>query len=455
MATIYDKYFKKDPDRKREPVIVDYVRTPLGSKRGTLKRLRGDDMAIHCWETLRERNEAIDWKALSDKGLTDSIVGCNSQIGACALDIGKTVAISAGFPMAMPGTSVNRQCASGLQTVFFACQQIASGDKEVVVAGGVEAQNSYPIMADMNVPDGRGGVNVVPPNPKTLMNPYLKDAQEHWEEYTGKSAAPRGQIYSAEVMGRVWHKKSGLSYEEFRNKLDQSAVRSHTLAGKTFDKRSKEIEPIEVPKLDEDGEPILDEKGMLVPGETEITEKDESVRDVDGMMKKLKRLRGIVKRRSGYLTAGNSCPTTDGAAGMVLTSREFAEEHGLNIRGTLSSWASIGTDYILMLTGPIKSMPIALERAEMSFDDMSAIEINEAFSTVVFASCHELGLDMNDERLNKWGGAMAIGHPTGMTGTRLIGTIIHQLEDEQKDYGIASLCVGLGMGAAAVIKREV
>ena len=455
MVKIFDKYYK---DSKREPVIVDYVRTPLGSKKGTLNRLRGDDMAIHCWETLKKRTEdKIDWLALSDAGLTDSICGCNSQIGACALDIGKTVALSAGFPMSMPGVSINRQCASGMQAIVFAAQQLAGGDKEAVILGGVESQNVYPIMADMNVAGaGPGGSNMtVPPNLKMSQNSYAITAQAHWEEYTGMPAPMQGQIFSAELMGRIWKKKSGMSDEAFREALDKSAVQSHDRAGKTFDKRAGEIEPITVPTLNEKGLPDLDKKGRMIEGKTQVTSKDESVRKTDGMLKKLKRLKGIVKRKTGILTAGNSCPTTDGAAAMVMTTRQYAEEHGLKIRGTLESYATVGTDSLLMLTGPIGATPIVMERAGMTLDDMSAIEINEAFSTVVFASCYDLKIPMEDERLNKWGGAMAIGHPTGATGCRLIGTLLHQLEDEQKDYGYGTLCVGLGMGIGAIVKSDI
>ena len=450
-------FSKLSNDKSREPVIVDYARTPFGAKKGAgMKYLRADDMAIRVWKELRERNDAIDWAGLSKQGLTDSIVGCNSQVGSCALDIGKTVAVSAGFPTHMPGASINRQCASGLQTVFFAMQQIMTGDKEVVVAGGVEGQNSYPIMADMNVPNGRGGVLTVPPNPLMVRNPYLVSDQKHWEEYTGMDASPQGQIFSAEVMGRVWHKKSGLSFEDYRHELDLSAVRSHTKAQATWDQRAKEIISIDVPKWDDENKkPIVDAKGELIDGQTITVTKDESPRNPEGMEAKLGKMRGIVKRKTGYLTAGNSCPTTDGAAGMIITSRAFAEENGLRIRGSLESFATVGSDYVLMLTGPVESMPIALKRAELTMDDMATIEINEAFSTVVYASAYELGFPMDDERLNPYGGAMSLGHPTGATGTRLIGTILNQLEEKQKDVGIASLCVGLGMGAACVVRREI
>ncbi|MFW9784098.1 MAG: hypothetical protein ACFFFB_17590, partial [Candidatus Heimdallarchaeota archaeon] len=153
-------------------------------------------------------------------------------------------------------------------------------------------------------------------------------------------------------------------------------------------------------------------------------------------------------------TAGNSCPTTDGAAAQIWMTRELAEEHGFKVRATLVNFAVVGTDPVLMLTGPIKAVPEALKRANMTLDDMAFIEINEAFSPVVYASCFDLGFDWKDERLNPWGGAIALGHPTGMTGCRLIGSNIHQLEKSGKEYAISSMCVGLGMGAATIIRNE-
>ena len=172
-------------------------------------------------------------------------------------------------------------------------------------------------------------------------------------------------------------------------------------------------------------------------------------------MEKLATLRTIVGRKSkAFLTAGNSCPTSDGATAQLWMTRELAEQLGLKIRATIVNFASVGTDPVLQLTGPIKAMPEALKKANMTFDDMSFIEINEAFSSVINACCYDLGLDWNDERFNPWGGAIALGHPTGATGNRLIGTNVHQLEESGKEYAISSMCVGLGMALATIVKNE-
>jgi len=451
MVKWFEKHFT---DPKREPVLIDYVRTPLGSKKGTLRLLRGDNMLIHVIKTLYNRNkDTIDFEEVGNKGLGDVIAGCCAQIGSCALDVARNAEIAAGMPPGIPGVTVNRHCASGMQANIFAWQQIASCDKDVVLAGGIESQNTYPIMADMNVANGGpGGINItVPPNPHLGDSPYV---QESYKKYAQYEPEIRGQIYSAEILGRLYRDKSGLSPEAFRSELDQLSVASHQKAGDHFDDRALEIEPIETPITDEKGEPIVDIKGEPIPGKTQLSSKDESVRPTAGMLEKISTLPGLVKKKSGILTAANSCPTTDGAACNLWTSREYAEEHSLKIRGSLESYFTIGTDAVLMLTGPIEAIPGALKRADLTLDDMSVIEINEAFSTVVYASAFDLGFDWRDERFNRWGGAIAIGHPTGMSGCRLIGTTLTQLEQMGKDYGVASLCVGFGMGIAVVVKRE-
>ena len=235
MAKWFDKYYSNP---KREPVIIDYVRTPLGAKKGTLKYLRGDDMLVHTLRTIYNRNnDAVNFDEVGKQGLGDVIAGCNSQIGACALDVAKCASLAAGMPMSFPGVTLNRQCASGMQACVFGYEAIACGDKDVVVTGGVESQNVYPIMADMNVANGGpGGINItVAPNPQINVNPFI---QESYKKYAQYEPGMQGQIYAAEVMGRVWQDKSGLSADEFRSQLDQLSVWSHEKAGQHFDDRA-------------------------------------------------------------------------------------------------------------------------------------------------------------------------------------------------------------------------
>ena len=440
---MYDKYFK---DPKREPVLIDYVRTPIGKKRGTIVRQRGDDLVVHCYRTIIERNE-FDINLIED-----SIVSCNSQIGDCALDIGRTSALAAHLPVSVPGMSINRQCASGSQTALSAWQAIAAGIHDCVICGGVEVQNRYPIMSDSYVFDEKQGKPVmIAPNKKILSNPEV-DAK--LKEYKTSFA---GQINSAHDIGQVYMKKYGQSLEEYRHEVDSLSLLSHQKADKTWDKRGKEIEPIWCPKLDEEtGEPLLDENNNIVQDSSlsVLTERDETPRP-NTTMEKLASLRTIIGRKSrAFLTAGNSCPTSDGAAAQLWMTRALANELGLKPRASIVDCAIIGSDPVLQLTGPIVAMPKALKRAGMTFDDMSFIEINEAFSPVIHACCHDMGLDWKDPRFNPWGGAIALGHPTGATGSRLMGTNLHQLEESGKEFAISSMCVGLGMSIATIIRNE-
>ncbi|NVM18869.1 MAG: thiolase family protein [Candidatus Lokiarchaeota archaeon] len=441
-VVMYEKYFK---DPKREPVLVDYVRTPIGRRKGTVGRHRGDDLVVHCYQTIAKRNE-FDLSIIGD-----SMVSCNSQIGDCALDIGRTSALAAHFPVSIPGMSINRQCASGAQSVMSAWQAIASGIHNAVICGGVEVQNRYPIMSDSFIFDKEQNKPVmVAPNKKILSNP---EVAEKLKEYKTSFA---GQINSAHDLGLHWMNKSGKTLEEFRFELDSLSYSSHQKAITTWDERAKEIEPIWCPKLDDDGKPMLDENNEVAKDSSlsVLTERDEAPRP-NTSIETLAGLRTIIGRKSkAFLTAGNSCPTSDGAAVQLWMTRELAEEYGLKIRASIMSYAVVGTDPVLQLTGPIKAMPEALKRANLTFDEMSFIEINEAFSPVIFACCYDLGLDWRDQSFNPWGGAIALGHPTGSTGTRLIGSNIHQLEQSGKEFAISSMCVGLGMGAATIVRNE-
>ncbi|MHA2129131.1 MAG: thiolase family protein [Promethearchaeota archaeon] len=439
---MYEKYFKKP---KREPVLIDYVRTPIGKRRGTILRHRGDDLVVHCYRTIVERND------FDPSILGDSIVSCNSQIGDCALDIGRTSALAAHLPVSVPGFSINRQCASGAQAVISAWQAIASGIHDAVICGGVEVQNKYPIMSDTYIFDKEQNKQIsIAPNKKMGSHPEIIQKQE---EYNARFA---DQITSAHSMGQVWMKKTDKSLDDYRIDVDSLSYLSHKKACSTWDQRGKEIEPIWCPKLDENGNPMLDEKNNIAQDTSlsELTERDETPRPGTSMGK-LASLRTIAGRKStAFLTAGNSCPTSDGAAAQLWMTRELAEECGLTPRATIVNFAAVGTDPVLQLTGPIKAMPEALGRANMRFDDMDFIEINEAFSSVIYACCYDLNLDWNDERFNPWGGAIALGHPTGATGCRLIGSNVHQLEESGKEYAISSMCVGLGMGLATIVKNE-
>jgi acetyl-CoA C-acetyltransferase len=280
---------------------------------------------------------------------------------------------------------------------------------------------------------------MIAPNNKIMTHPEVAAKLKEYE------TSFAGQIQSAHDMGQVWMKKAVLSLEDYRREVDGLSLLSHKKACSSWDKRSKEIEPIWCPKLDENGKLLLDSNNQVAQDSSlsELTERDESPRPGTSM-EVLAGLKTIVGRKSkAFLTAGNSCPTSDGAAAQLWMTRGLAEELGLKIRATLMNYTVVGTDPVLQLTGPIEAMPKVLKRANLTFDDMAFIEINEAFSSVIHACCYEMGLDWKDERFNPWGGAIALGHPTGATGNRLIGTNLTQLELSGKEYAISSMCVGL------------
>lgn len=440
---MYEKYFK---DLEREPVLIDYVRTPIGKKRGTLVRHRGDDLVVHCYNTILKRND------FDPSLIEDSIVSCNSQIGDCALDIGRTAALAAHLPISVPGMAINRQCSSGSQTALSSWQAIASGIHDCIICGGVEVQNRYPIMSDAYVfSEKEGKPMMVAPNKKIITHP---EVAAKLKEYKTSFA---GQINSAHVIGQVYMKKYNQTLEEYRHEVDSLSLLSHKKADKTWDKRAKEIEPIWCPKLDEEtGEPLLDENNDVAKDSSlsVLTERDETPRP-NSTMEKLASLRTLIGRKSqAFLTAGNSCPTSDGAAAQLWMTRKLANELGLKPRASIVDCSIIGSDPVLQLTGPIIAIPKALKRAGMSLDDMAFIEINEAFSPVVHACSHDLEIDWQDPRFNPWGGAIALGHPTGATGSRLIGSNLIQLEDSGKEFAISSMCVGLGMSIATIIRNE-
>ena len=439
MKNWYETYFK---DPKREPVMIDYVRSPIGKRRGKIIRMRGDDLVIHAFQTILERNK------FDQTLIDDSIVSCCSQIGECGMDIGRNVALAAGLPVKVPGMTLNRHCASGAQSVVSAWQGIASGYYNCVLAGGIEVQNKYPIMSDLKVEIG-GKIVMVSPHKDIMNNDEVKANTEKYKQ------GIQNQISAADLMGRIWSEKLGWEKDRMREELDRISLHSHQKACATFDKRSKEIEPIWVPKFDENGNPIYDENGNVAQNNntSELAERDEGPRS-NTSFEILQGLKVLGSKRKGLLTAGNSCPTSDGAGAQLWMTRQLAEELGFKPRASIIASAVVGCDPVAMLEGPIHAMPIALKRANMTMDDMDFIEINEAFSTVVQACCHELGIDWRDERFNPWGGAIALGHPTGFTGLRLIGTNVHQLEDSNKTYAISSMCVGMGMGQATIVKIE-
>ena len=380
----------------REVVIIEGIRTAVGRRKGKLAHTRTDELAATILEKLIER-AGID-KALVE----DVILGCVSQVGEQGGNVARMAALIAGFPDHVPGVTIDRQCGSSQQAVHFASQAIASGDMDIVIAGGVESMTRVPMFSNMG--DAK-------PSKK------LTDAYEIIN-----------QGLSAERIAEQW----GFSREE----LDAYSVQSHDRAFQAISQGrfEKEIVPVEIA----DGD-----------GSTESFSVDEGPR-AGTSMETLGGLKTVFDE-NGKITAGNASQMSDGASAVLLMSREKAEELGLTPRARIVARSVIGSDPTLMLTGPIAATKKVLAKANLTIEEIDLYEVNEAFAPVPLAWLKDLGGD--PEKLNPNGGAIALGHPLGATGTKLLVTLMHELERTEGRYGLLSICEGMGMANATIIER--
>jgi len=384
----------------RETVIVDAIRTPIGRKDRAFAHTRPDELASHVLQEITKRTK------VNPKDVDDVMMGCNTQTSWQGANIARLALLGADFPYTVPGATINRACGSSQQAVNFATQSIGTYNADIVIAAGVEHMSWLPIGADF----GEG---------YAVFNPELI------KKY---SFIPMPM--SAERMAE--------KYEISREDLDKFALWSHQKAVAAWDagKFANEVVPIEARQED---------------GSFKLIEKDESPRPTTSMEKLAK----LPPMFGGKITAGNCCPINDGAAAVMLMSREKADEHGLKPRAIVKAQAVVGTEPVVCLEGPIFSTPPCLERANLTIDDLQAIEVNEAFSSVVIAAGKMLGFDpLTDPRLNAHGGSIALGHPLGASGARVITTLLNVLEHNKGQYGLATFCCGLGLGTATIIERE-
>ncbi|MEH7418524.1 thiolase family protein [Neobacillus drentensis] len=382
----------------REVVIVEGVRTPVGRKNGVLKDIRPDDLAGLALKELVNR-AGID-PAIID----DVILGCVTQSGEQAGDIARVAALIAGFPIEVPGTTIDRQCGSSQQAVHFAAQAILAGDMDVVIAGGVESMSRVPMGS----------------NYKGAEEPFSPTLRTKYE-----------MIHQGLSAERIAEK-----YGFTRTELDQFALESHQKALKAQEEGhfAREIIPIEV----------------ALPDGTTAVIKDDSGPRKGTTLEALAGLRPSFKE-DGVIHAGNASQISDGAAALLLMSREKAEELGLKPRFRVHTRVVVGSDPTLMLTGPIPATHKALEKSGLSIDDIDVFEVNEAFAPVTLAWLKETGAD--PRKLNPNGGAIALGHPLGGSGARLMVTMMHELERTGGRYGLQTMCEGHGMANATIIER--
>lgn len=377
-------------DTAQEPVIVEAVRTPIGKAGGAFANVRPDDLGIEALNALVERT------GIESGDVEDLVLGCVTQRGEQGGDVARFITLEAGLPVTVAGTTVNRLCGSGQQAVMFAAQQIATDVSDMVIAGGVESMTREPISSDIDKP----------------MNPKLVNQYEIvW------------QGESAERIAEQW--------EISRQELDELSLASHQRLAHAQDEC----------RLQDQIVPIDTEAGTIAD--------DEGVRR-DTSLDKLSTLAPAF-RPDGSITPGNSSQMSDGAAMLLLTTRQKAQELGLTPKARLVSSAVVGVDPTIMLTGPIPSTRQALDKAGMTLDDIGLVEINEAFASIPLAWGRELDPDW--DRVNVNGGAIAHGHPLGATGGVLMTKLVHELERQDKETGLVTMCIGFGQGIATVVER--
>jgi acetyl-CoA acyltransferase len=383
----------------REVVIVEAVRTPIGRghpEKGYYKDVHPNTLLGRCYTELLERS------GVDAAEIEDVIAGCVMQFGEQGLNVARNAWLQEGLPIEAAAATVDRQCGSAQQAVNFGAALIAAGVHDVVIGSGVEHMGHLPFAAGM------------------------KTQQEFGSAYTPELLDKHnvvGQGLGAEMIADQW--------EIPRSELDELALRSHQLAAKATEEGRFEREMLP----------------FGVNGDTYVT--DQGIRP-DTSLEALAGLKPVFKE-DGRITAGNSSQISDGAAAVLLMSREKADQLGLRPRARIVDQTTVGVDPVTMLTGPIPATAKIFERNSMTIGDVDTFEVNEAFAPVVAAWAREHKPDM--DRVNPRGGAMALGHPLGSTGARLLTTLLHELEDEDKELGLVTMCCGGGLGTATLIQR--
>jgi acetyl-CoA acyltransferase len=376
-----------------EAYIIDACRTPRGRRKGSLSEVHPMDLLCGVLNAIVQR------AGVDPQQVDDVVVGCVTETGEQGTNIARGAVLAAGWPVDVPGVTLNRFCGSGQQAVNFAAQAVKSGAQDLVVAGGVENMTRVPMGADMG------------PLPMSLMEKY--------------DLVPQG--LSAEMIAEKW----SLSREQ----IDTFALGSQQKAWQAIQEGrfKKSIVPVPVTRN----------------GEAKLFDTDEHVRPqstMDGLLA----LQPSFKP-DGKITAGNSSGIVDGAATVLLASEKKVKELKLKPRARVVDQVIVGSEPVIMLTGPIPATRKVLQRSGLRVDDLDLIEINEAFAPVPLCVMQEIGMD--PEKVNVNGGAIALGHPLGATGAMLIGTLLDELERQDKRYGLSTMCIGIGMGIATIIER--
>ena len=394
--------------------IIDAVRTPIGNFGGTLKDIRTDDLAAIPIKELIKRNK------IDAKNIDDIILGCANQAGEDNRNVARMAALLAGIPYNVPGETINRLCSSGMSSVIHAHRAILCGDGDIFISGGVENMTRGPwVISKASTPFGRDS--------------KMFDSSFGW-----RFVNPRlDSLYGTEGMGKTAENLA----EKFNiNRYDQDlfAYNSQMKAAEANKngRFKKEIVTVEIPQRKKDS--IIFSQDEFIKPQTSI--------------EILSKLRTVFKE-NGTVTAGNSSGLNDGAAAMLLASNKAVKKYDLKPLAKIISSAVVGVEPRIMGIGPVEASKKALKKANLSLNDMDIIELNEAFSAQALACIRELGLKDNDKRINPNGGAIALGHPLGASGTRIIQTAALELQQKNKKYALITMCIGVGQGYATIIKR--
>ncbi len=400
-------------DDSRTPVIVDAIRTPIGRLRGSLCPLRPDDLAAFAVRMLAERNPA------AMEQLEDVIFGAANQAGEDNRNVARMAALLAGLPVEVPGMTVNRLCGSGMEAVLCAAKSIMAGEGDVYIAGGVESMTRAPFVM-----------------PKAD-EPFARKAEVFDTSLGWRMINPAMQrLYPIETLGETAENVAE-RYQVSRADQDAWALESHRKAALAQDEGwfDDELVPIEVPRG-------RDEEPLRVAA-------DECVRR-DSTIEKLAKLPAAF-RKGGSVTAGNSSPLNDGSAALLVTSLARARALDLQPLARIAAWGHAGVHPGVMGIGPIPASRKALDRANLRTAELDMIELNEAFAAQVLASLR--GLELDPAKVNPQGGSIALGHPLGCSGARIVTTLVHGLQRTRGRWGLASMCIGVGQGIACIVER--
>lgn len=400
----------------KEVYIIDAIRTPIGNFCGSLSTIRPDDMGALVIAELMKRNPSVDPEAIEDV-----ILGCANQAGEDNRNVARMSALLAGLPWSVPGETVNRLCSSGMSSAIHATRAIKNGEGDVYITGGVENMTRGPWVISK------------------VSKPFGRDAAMHDSSFGWRFINPKmKELYGVDGMGQTAENLVEL-YNISREDQDKFAYNTQMKAAKAQEsgRLAEEIVAVEIPQRRKD--PIIfDQDEFIKPGTN---------------LEKLGKLRAAFRKEGGSVTAGNASGLNDGAAAMLIASGEAVEKYKLKPMARIVSSAVAGVEPRIMGIGPVKATEKALERAGLTLADMDIIELNEAFAAQALACTREWGIADDDPRVNPNGGAIALGHPLGMTGARLLQTAAIELQKTGKRYALMTMCVGVGQGYATIIER--